>query len=205
MFIHVCLCLLDSHKLNHLVPGLVPEESRACTDGSLFVSKCRSEKLVCVLPAKIELMGCTVISESIFAGVVLKVLGSTTLGLALNLLRLYTTVAGGSRSAERAFGSWGHVYKNYGCPCAHQATKRPFWRWWRDGHWTQECAHLGSWYMAGFSSSFRDVFHQGSQCLSLIWRLKPASKPDVGAPGAGWKNHPVCCPEVLQTKPVTCL
>lgn len=127
-------------------------------------------------------MCCTIISESIFAGIVLKILGSATLGLALNLVRLYTAIAGGSRSAERAFSSCGHMYKDSGCPCAHQATKHPSWRWCGDGHRAQERTHLGSWYMAGFSPSFRDVFHQGSQCLSLSRRLKTASKPSVEAP-----------------------
>ena len=41
---------------------------------------------------------------------------------------------------------------------------------------------VGTW--LGFPPSFRGVFHQGSQCLSLSWRLNPAAEPGVEAPGS---------------------
>lgn len=77
----------------------------------------------------------TIISESVFTGVVLKVLGGATFELALNLLQLSTAIAGGSCSAETASSSCGHMYKDSGCPCAEMGTMLRDMLIWEAGTW----------------------------------------------------------------------
>lgn len=91
----------------------------------------------------------TIISESVFAGIVLKILGGTTFELPLNLLQLSTAIAGGSCSAERSCSaeksssSCGHMYKDSGCPCAEMGTMLRNMLIWEADTWVASSPALG--------------------------------------------------------------
>lgn len=127
-------------------------------------------------------MCCTMISESIFAGVVLKISGSATLGLALNLLLLYTTIAGQSCSSERAFSSDATRTRTLVVPVSTKPLNTPPRGGAEMGTMLRNALIWEAGTALAYPPSFRDVFHQGSQCLSLSWRLKTASKPGLEAP-----------------------
>lgn len=97
----------------------------------------------------------TIISGSVF-GVVLKVLGVATFELALNLLHLSTAITGGSCSAERAFSSRGHMYKDSGCPCAEMGTMLRNMLIWEAGIWLAFPPALGMFSRVASACPFLD-------------------------------------------------
>lgn len=90
----------------------------------------------------------TIISESVFTGVVLKVLGGAT----FELVHSHCWRVLQCRNSLQFM--WPHVERLWLSLC-------------RDGHHAQGYAHLGGWYMAGFSPCFRDFSRIVSACPFL--------------------------------------